>query len=297
MNRTDLNWFTTSRGEAPRLVWTHVLNNPPASLAYARESGQLAIADTRGGLFVIDRSGEFRLLAGSSQQLRSLVWSDDGSCGFALAGESRLHWIRSDLSVSATIELPEPALAVACEAFGRYAAVSLANSMTLLFDGPRQPIRQFATTRPLTQLAFLMEQTGIVAIADYGLVCRYGFRGELQWQTSTFSSVGDFSLSSDGDSILVAGFGQGLLRFDSEGNSIGSYQLGGTVCRVASSYSGDRTAAATQELELFWLGADGQTLWSGKLLELPLFLACHPWGTGLILGLPSGRVARLDWTT
>ena len=58
MNRTDLNWFTTSRGEAPRLAWTHLLNNPPASLAYARESGQLAIADTRGGLFVIDRSGE-----------------------------------------------------------------------------------------------------------------------------------------------------------------------------------------------------------------------------------------------
>lgn len=295
MAPNDQNWYATSRGESPRQSWIHSLNNPLAALAYSRESGHVVVGDVNGGMYLIERSGEFGSLAKSNEDFRGLAWSDDGSCGFALAGENHLHWIRSDLTVRATIELPEPSLAVAAEGYGEYAVVSLSNGTTLIFDGPRQPLRHFTSTRPLTHLAFLTEEAGIVAIADYGLVCRYDFKGRMLWQANTFSSVGDFAVAGDGDSLLVAGFGQGLLRYDESGNSIGSYQLGGTVCRVATSYTGNRTAAVTQELELHWLGSGGQILWTGKLVELPMFLACDPFGSGVICGFPEGRVARLEW--
>lgn len=295
MTSTDQNWYATCRGDAPRLAWIHSLNIPLAALAYCRESGQVVAADSRGGMYVIERSGDVGVLARSNDDFRGLAWSDDGSCGFALAGENHLHWIRSDLTIRATIELPEPSLAVTGEGFGEYAAVSLSDGTTLIFDGPRQPLRHFSSTRPLTHLAFLAEEAGIVAIADYGLVCRYDIKGKMEWQANTFSSVGDFTVAGDGDSVLVAGFGQGLLRYDESGNSIGSYQLGGTVSRVATSYSGNRTAAATQEMELHWLGSGGQILWTGKVKEEPMFLACDPWGMGMICGFANGLVARLEW--
>lgn len=296
MNPNDQNWFATSRGEQPRLAWVHSLNAPLAALDFCRESGQVVVADERGGLYLIERSGDLGAVARSSESFRKIAWSDDGSRGFALSGDHHLHWIRPDLSVRATIELPEPSLAVASEAFGQYAAVSLANGVTLIFDGPRQPLRHFSSTRPLTHLAFLAQEAGLTAVADYGLVCRFDFFGRLNWQTNTFSSVGDFAVAGDGDSLLVAGFGQGLLRFDSDGNSIGAYQLGSTVAKVASSFSGVRAAAASQEQELFWLGKGGQILWTGKVRQMPLFIACDPWGTALICALPDGLVARLEWS-
>lgn len=295
MSLPDQNWFATYRGDSPRIVWIHRLKPNLAALAYCRESGQLFVAEADGGLYGLRRNGEIESLVRTSEPFQQLAWSDDGTRGFALSGEHALHWIRADLTIRATIELPEPSLGIACEAFGQYVAVSLSNGTTLLFDGPRQPIRHFTTTRPLTHLRFVATRPEIFAIADYGLVCHYDFHGELLWQTNSFSSVGDFCVTGNEGTLLVAGFSQGILKYDSSGDSTGSYQLGGTVYLVDASFSGSRIAAATQEQELFWLGATGQILWTGKLPEAPRFLACDPLGGGLICAFGSGGVARLEW--
>lgn len=297
MTQIEQTWFETCRGDPPRVVWRHSLNHALGAQAFCRESGHLFVADVRGGMYAINRSGEFSATARTAGQFRGLAWSDDGSTGFALSGERELYWLRADLSLRATIELPEPSLAVACEAYGQYAAVSLSNATTLLFDGPQQPLATFSSTRPLTHLAFLCQETGLTAIGDYGLICRYDLRGQMLWQSNTFSSVGDFAVAESDSSLLVAGYGQGLLRYADDGESIGSYQLGGTVCRVACSFNGNRIAAATQELELFWLGHGGQILWTARIPEVPLFLACDPWGIGLVCAFPGGNIIRLEWSS
>jgi hypothetical protein len=65
---------------------------------------------------------------------------------------------------------------------------------------------------------------------------------------------------------------------------------------VGATYGGERLACATLERGLFWIDRGGQVLWQAQLGDDVARLAVHPLGFGMVVGLQSGRILRLDWT-
>jgi hypothetical protein len=295
MSASDREWLSAGRGSPPQATWAFTADAPLVWLELARETGEVLAADVSGGIYLLDRRGKIGSLTRGPTPIRALAWSDPGNGGVALVGENRLYWFTRQLEFKGGVDLPEPSLGVALDAHGDYVAVSLANGMNLVFDGPRKPRYQFETLRPLTHLRFLATQPALIGMADYGLLCSHSLQGDPRWQQQLWTNAGDLAVTGGGEMVLMAGFSHGIQRFDDRGRNVGSYQVEGTVCRVASSFTPRRIAAATLERHLYWLDADGDRLWATSLPEDIGRLACDPLGEGLVCGLESGRLLRLDW--
>lgn len=294
MNSSERS-FKTSAGSPPTVGWTQEMNSPLTAFAYARESGEVFCADQSGTLWRFNSCGEVVAVQKLAEAPRAIAWSDDGRQGVALFNQHHVSWINDALEVRETLQIPDSTVAVAIDPYGEYVAVSVSEGSTLLFDGPRAPIQTLACPRPLTKLQFLTLVPELVGIADSGLIARFDLRGRQRWQINTFGSIGDCAIDSGGEALFVASYALGLQRFDEDGENEGTYQLSGTVVKVACTHEFTRIAAATQEGKLFWLAESGETLWSGKASKPITWLACEPFGTGLVCVQGNSTLCRLDW--
>ncbi|MFN0056288.1 MAG: PQQ-binding-like beta-propeller repeat protein [Planctomycetales bacterium] len=295
MTGPDAQWLKAGEGKRPQSAWSFSTDAPLVALRLARETGETLAADEAGNLYSLDRRGEVRHATRIPPPIRGLAWSDVGEGGLALCGDRRLLWFDRSLTPLGYIEESERILAIAGESHGLYAAVSLESSRVALYDSDRGLVRRFQTMQPLTTIEFLAHEPALVALGDYGLLCCHTFAGPAQWRQALYVHVSDLAVTGDGQTILLACFSHGIQCYDGQGTQLGSYQLGGTVTHVATSFIPGRIAAATQEGQLYALEATGQVLWRAPLPEELRRLVCDPLGNGLLCGFQSGRIEKLAW--
>ncbi|MGE5195405.1 MAG: hypothetical protein ACM3U2_23170, partial [Deltaproteobacteria bacterium] len=90
-------------------------------------------------------------------------------------------------------------------------------------------------------------------------------------------------------------YSHGIQCHDGQGRQVGSYQIGGTVSRVSTSFVPGRIAAATMERHFYYIESDGQVEFQATLPDDVCRVFCDPSGRGVVVGLSSGRIMRLDW--
>ena len=295
MKDSGRDWLKHGEGTCPRVSWSLTTEAPLVALRLARETGEVLAADAIGGLYHIDRRGQLANVMRGPSPIRAIAWSDTGAGGIALVGEEKLYWFNRRLLFQGWLEHPEPVLGLALEAHGNYAAVSLSSATTILYDANRKRVRRFMSLRPLIALEFLVHRPALVGVAEYGLLCEHAFTGEEEWQQQLWSNVGDLALTGDGQTILLACYSHGIQCHDGTGRQVGSYQVGGTVSRVSTSYVPGWIAAATMERHFYYLRSNGQVEFQATLPDDVCRLFCDPIGRGVIVGLTSGRILRLDW--
>jgi hypothetical protein len=295
MNDGGSDWLKHGEGNRPRLSWSLSTEAPLVAMRLARETGEVLAADASGGLYHIDRSGRIANVTRGPSPIRAIAWSDTGTGGIALIGDEKLYWFNRRLLFQGWLEHSEPVLGLAFEAHGNYAAVSLSSATTVIYDANRKRVRRFMSLRPLIALEFLGHRAGLVGVAEYGLLCEHAFTGEEEWQQQLWSNVGDLSLTGDGKTILLACYSHGIQCYDGQGRQVGSYQVGGTVSRVSTSYLSGRIAAATLERHFYSIEANGQVAFQATLPDDVCRVFCDPSGRGVVVGLTSGRIMRLDW--
>lgn len=289
------DWLKHGEGSPPRISWSLATEAPLVAMQLARETGEVLAADAIGGLYHIDRTGKIANLTRGPSPIRSLAWSDTGSGGIVLVGDDKLYWFDQRLLFQGLTEHPEPVLGVALEAHGNYAAASLSSATTIIYDSNRKSVRRFNSLQPLVALEFLVDRPALVGVAEYGLLCCHAFTGEELWQQQLWANVGDMSITGDGQTILLACYAHGIQCHDGQGRQVGSYQVGGTVSRVSTSFIPGRIAAATVERHFYYIAADGEVEFQAQLPDDVCRVICEPLGTAVILGLASGRIMRLDW--
>lgn len=295
MSGGKADWLALGQGRSPRLSWSFATEAPLVALELARETGEVLAADAIGGLYLIDRAGKLAGLTQGLSHLRALAWSDTGAGGVALVGDDRLHWFDRQLAFQGHLDLPQTSLALAVDPHGEYAAVSLDSGANAIYDSQRKLVRRFQTLQPLIALEFLVQEPALVGVAEYGLLCCHGFDGLQRFQEKLWGNVGDLAVTGDGRTILLACFVHGIQCHNAAGSQVGSYQLGGTVCRIATSFAGGQIAAATIERHFYWLDKSGCITWQCVLPEDIGRVLCDPLGTGVVLGFQSGRIVRLAW--
>ena len=289
------NWLKHGEGDAPRLSWSLSTDAPLVALELARETGEVLAADAIGGLYHIDRSGKIANLTHGPSPIRGIAWSDTGTGGIALVGDEKLYWFNQKLVFQGWLEHSEPIVGLALEAHGNYAAVSLSSATIIIYDSNRKVVRRFGSLQPLIALEFLVHRPALVGVAEYGLLCAHAFTGEEDWRQQLWTNVGDMSVTGDGQTILLACYSHGIQCHDSEGRQVGSYQVGGTVSCVSTSFIPGHIAAATIERHFYYIEADGQVDFQATLPDDACRVICDPFGKGVVVGLASGQIMRLDW--
>ncbi len=292
---SDGDWLKQGEGRRPRLSWSLATEAPLVGLQLAKETGELLAADAAGGLYHIDRTGKLVNLTHGPSGIRAVAWSDTGNGGIALVGDEKLYWFNRRLLLQGWLEHSEPALGLALESHGHYAAVSLADGSTILYDANRKRLRRFTTTVPLIALEFLVSRPALVGVAEHGLLCCQAFNGEQEWKQPLWTSVGDLAVTGDGGTILLACFSQGIQCYEGNGRQVGSYQLDGTVSRVSIGFRPGHIAATTMERQFYYLTADGQVEFQAPLPDVACRVVCDPIGKGVVIGLTAGKIVRLDW--
>jgi hypothetical protein len=289
------DWLKGGTGREPRLSWSSRTNGNLAELHLAQESGELLTLDALGELTTVDRNGRVSNRIRFEGGVRRVAWSDVGARGAALVGDRQFCWFDQKLEPQIWIDQPEETLAIAVDSHGYYAAVSLIDGTTLVYDATGHRIRRFSTAMPLMSLKFFVRRPALVGVAEHGLLCCLGFDGNLLWKQTLWSSVGDLATTAEGETILLAAFTYGIQVFDGAGRQLGSYQVDGTVTRVATSYAPKYLAAITQEGDFFFLNNQGEVLFQVRLPEPAQALACDSLGPGAIVGLTSGKILRFVW--
>lgn len=295
MSGPDLDWLQTGRGLRPRLRWSLTVDAPLVGMELARETGELLAADASGGLYLLDRAGKLSSLSRGFHHLGALAWSDAGCGGAAVFGESTLCLFDRQLKIEWSTELPDAILAIATDPRRQYVVASLANATSVVYDCERRKIGRFETYRPLSFVRCLVAEPRIIAAADYGLLCCHALDGKELWSKKLYSNAGDMTVTGDGRTIFLAGFTQGVQRYDAAGENCGSYVVGGTPDHVSTAFEPNRLAVSTVERHLYWLDEQGEMVWAGVPPDDVCRLQCEPLGTGLICGFRSGRLARLAW--
>ena len=295
MNNNEPLWLRDGQGIPPKIRWTFSTEAPLVAMEMGRESGEILAADSAGGLYRVDRRGQLLTLSRGLKGVRAVAWSDTSAAGAVIVGEKKVFRLNSKLEAEWSVGLPEPALAVAVTPFGRHTAISLANGGNLVLGPESEQLSVFETMRPLKWIQFLASEAVLIGAADYGQICAYKLNGQQLWSEKSFTSLGEMSAASDGQTILLAGFNHGIQALDSDGAMRESYLIEGTVCRVACSFNADRIAAVTLERHLYWLDSDGQLLWATQVNEDLLRVICDPLGEWLLCGFNSGHIVRLDW--
>lgn len=294
--RESGDWLRNGEGRRPRSSWSLATDAPLVGLRLARETGDILAADVSGGLYHIDRTGKLANVTRGPSPIRTIAWSDTGTGGVAVVGDEKLYWFNGQLMFQGWLEHQEQVLGLAVEAYGDYSAVSLANCTTHLYDANRKRVRSFSSLQPLATLEFLVNRPALIGVAEYGLLCSYAFTGEQEWQQQLFGNVGDMALTGDGQTILLACYAHGIQCHDGTGRQVGSYQVGGTVQRVSTGFLGGHIAATTVERHFYYIDPDGQVEFQAVLPDDAARVICDPAGRGVIVGLTSGRIMRLDWT-
>jgi hypothetical protein len=283
------------RGLGPQLKGHFGTDGPLAGLALARETGDVFVADGSGSITRLDRRGQIALLTRLHEPAVAVAWSDDGSQGAVISGESEVIRFDRDLKLIHKLTLPEVCLAVALSPFGNHLAAALANGTTLIYNERKRRIAQFETIRPLSFLEFCPDEALIFGAAEHGLLCCHNLAGAEVWQQKNWANVGQMRITGDGDLAYLASFGHGIQTIDGDGAPVGSYVLDGTVHRVDVSFEPQRLVAATIERNLFWLDADGELLWGTALPDDVVDVRCDPLGEWALCGLAEQGVYRLDW--
>jgi hypothetical protein len=292
---TDGDWLNQGEGSVPRLSWSLATEAPLVDMQLAQETGELLAADAAGVLYAIDRTGKLVEQTHGPAGIRAVAWSDTGNGGIALVGDEKLYWFNRRLLLQGWLEHSDLALGLALESHGDYAAVSLADGTTILYDSNRRRVRRITTTLPLVALEFLISRPAIVGVAEHGLMCCLAFDGEQEWNQSLWTSVGDLAVTGDGGTILLACFAQGIQCYEGTGRQVGSYQLDGTVTQVSTSFQPGHIAAATLERQFFYLTADGRVEFHATLPDAACRVVCDPLGNGVVIGMAAGQIVRLDW--
>ncbi|MEX2286584.1 MAG: hypothetical protein WD648_05800 [Planctomycetaceae bacterium] len=296
MSAADAKWWDGGRGVPPELLWSFTADAPLAAIQLGRETGELLIADASGGLYLLDRRGQVVALTRGFQRLGKIAWSDTGNGGVANIGDRTLCLLSNSLKEEWSADLSDDILGVAVDPFGNHVAAALANGANQVFTRNQQRVCRFDTVRPLSHLRFVPADARILGVAEYGLICCHELTGPEIWQEKTWSNIGDACLAGGENVVHLAAFSHGVQKFRlSDGSTAGLLQVEGTPNRVASSYTGNRLAIATVERQFYWCDRHGELIWAAHLDEDVTAVHCDPLGAGLVCGLASGRVVRLEW--
>ena len=264
-------WLTQGKGITPSLRWSFSTEAPLLALDLARETGEILAADISGGLYLLDRQGQFLHLNRGIKDVQLVHWSDHGKRGAAIYSDNNICCFDRDLNVTWAISFSVECLAIAMDSYGDYVAVSLASGKTILIDSQ-------------------------MGAAENGLVCCYDLEGNCLWTEKHWSNCGGLAMSGDGQRIYLAGFNYGILIFDHEGDSAGTLVFEGTPKVLACDFQGNRIVTATIEQELYWLNQEGKLLWGGIIPDEAIEVACDPFGQWCVCGAKSGLVQCLDWS-
>lgn len=298
---------------AMRLLWSQTIPAPLRGLSLARERETILAWDGQNGLFLFNHAGTLQSQRPSPIPLVAACCAEDGSA-YALAGGATavagngaggtggspvqdrpmVCWLAPDLSPRWQRPLRQRVTALAMEPLGQRLAIADAGGTVTVLDAGGRTLWQATTLRPLHHLAFVPEKAVLIGAADFGLVLCFGASGECLWRDGLVAHIGSLAVDGDGNSLLLACFSDGLVRYSTTGPRQQRIALE-TACPLAAlSYDGDCLLTADRQTHLCLRDSKGELREQLTLEAVAVAAALGAVGDFAVVGLSNGTLHCFD---
>lgn len=273
--------------------WTWYANGPLKGCGLMRERQWTWAWDDASTLYLLDLNGTPIVDRRCPEEVVGVAAADNGDAIVAISRFGHVWWLDNSLEPQVEIECPFDPLAVAVDPYGQYAVVSSQQGKNLVLTCGGSKVAQFETNRPLKHLAFIPSVGSIVGSAEHGLVVCYDSSGRHEWTTTFWSNVGSIALDGDGQTVLLAAFGHGLVRLDCNGVKEGVYRYDHAPCLVATDFEGERILAASLDGFLTTMTYDGVIRAEKPLDQKPIAIALDALSRYAIVAFANGELAYI----
>lgn len=276
--------------------WTQQFAARLTGLTLARERQWLLAWDGQGTLHLMNGAGQRQ---GQTQRagLSAACIADDGSALAAAGGNDAIWWLEPDLSVRWQRTLGGGCTALAMDSFGRYLAAAGRHGDICFWDRHGRTIWQVTSPRPLVHLTFVPTAPVLVGAGDFGLVLCLDMQGRQLWRDGLVVHVGSLAVNGDGSQILLACFGQGLVRYDRAGHRLADLSIADACRLVCVSFDGQKILVAGLDDRVYFLGSDGRRLGERAMRQPMTALALSPLADQALVALADGSLVALDMQT
>ena len=277
--------------------WTWYSHSPLRGLGLAKEKLQLFAWDDSGHVYLLDIQGKVVAERRLPGDIVGVARADTGERLVAISKDGRLWWLDDKLDALADVSLHIDAVAVAIDPHGDYAAVSAQGSRLFIVSRLPKIIANVSSSQTYRYLAFVPATGRIIAVAEQGTVACHDLRGTLIWKETMYSSVGALAVDGSGETIVLAAYGHGLLRYDGNGHREGTYHIEHSPNLVAVEVDGTRLIAASIDGYLTAFDYEGTVQIDRKFGTKASALAMDALGRFLVLGFESGEIRFLSRET
>lgn len=283
----------------PRLAWSIVADAPLRGLCLAREANLLLSWDETNELLVLDTGAARIAQSRADGRIATARISDDGSLVAVLLTDGRLLLLNAGLEIQSERQAIPDALGLAVDAHGRYVAVPSSSGSGAFYDRHGKGAGGFSSRVPLAFLCFVPARALLIGAATYGALTAFellagrkpgSLESRMLWDEKVHSKVGNLACTGDGGALLTSCFTHGIQRYDLQGQSDGSYHLGGTVTHAVPDFAGKALVAATQEGQLVLLSRGGQVRWKSSVPSTIVGLEFDPLGRAWYYALATGEL-------
>lgn len=288
--------FQQSHGTQPQIVQDDIFPEGIQCLVYAAEARQILVGTSSGFLVRLHRDGVQDQRVRGFEHLDHLAWSHDGRFGAAVTRGQRLTIFNRHLRPKWNVTMTGKINCVAVAPFGSHVAAGTEARRIHVVTIDKKEIAAIETPQAINHIQFLQDKAALVAVAEFGHLCRHAIDGEQIFEERIMNNVGGLATTADGKRILLAAFNHGVQILDSRANSLGSLQLDGLPSQVVCSMKKRRIAVTTLESRLYVLNFDGQIHWACEFANDPIHvMTMDHSGDRLWLGTVSGRLLQLKW--
>lgn len=276
-------------------AWTELVHPHLHALHLASEPEGLWTWDGQSALARWTCSGKLLLRRQLDFQPRRVSWSSDGRVMALADGQGRIEVMEIAAWKSLGAWRHEGQLAaLQLDAFGHYLLVSTKDRTSVLYSVQGREWSRCSTARQLRHVHFLSAQPRWIGVAEQGLIVCVDAQGQIVWQDTTTSMLGNLAMTMD-DRIWVAAYGQGLRCVQTSDGHAAFVPTPHAAFLVAASCANSQLwivseASLKQAANLALLHADGRVLASLNVPERPAMLKVSPLGDDLYLGWANGRV-------
>jgi len=274
--------------------WAWYSHSPLRGLGLAREKLEIHAWDDSGHIYLLDAHGSVIAERRLPTDVIAVARADTGSLLAAVNKQGWLWWLDEKLDVVGELNLHLDIVSIAMDPHGDYVAVSAQGSRLVIISRLPKVIGSVQTSQTYRFLSFVPATGRIIGVAEQGTVACHDLSGTLVWKETMYSTVGSLAVDDAGETIVLAAYGHGLLRFDRKGRREGTYHIEHTPNLVAVEIDGSRLLAASIDGYVTAFDYEGTVLFDRKIGDKALALAVDALGRFAVLGFESGEIRFLS---
>jgi hypothetical protein len=274
--------------------WAFEPKQPPTAIGLATGTGSAVIADSGGGVCMLDRTGKEVMRVKLPHPAYDLEVTSRAEYIALLCEDKKLRVINNRGEILWDADVDSEASAVDLSSRAGLVAVGSARKRLQLFRLDGEPRLDKKLDFTVFDLVFAPGVSGLAAVSTTGDLGFFEYDGRMRWKVSIGRRCRGIDVSERGRFIILPVYESGIKAYNLDGGYIGEYDVLAEVICASINASGKLIFLADQKNRLILLSKNAEVIWNMDLEKPVLSLNTDDTGALCLALVEGGEVIFLE---